>query len=108
MQTSSCCPFLTKLELELAPQQAGNAKNSRAKQHKIAGLGSLTAATGAVYVKRFGKNRPTSLKRFRRATTAHAIVAFAADAAILVPVHRIAAGHHRVLQTEPVGWAAGQ
>src|SRR5271165_520905 len=94
---------------EPAAQYAGHANDSRNKQNEAARLRRAPAAAGAVDVERLGGVRPNAAARsLGRTPAAFSVVALAASTAVLVPVHRIAAGHHRVLQVEPVGRAGRQ
>src|SRR5271166_731772 len=81
---------------QLSAQYAGEAKNSRTKQHDAAGFrGGSRTGNG----ERFRRNRTyVKLGGQRRAA-----VRLAAGATVLVPVGRVAAGILRVHQVEPVG-----
>src|SRR5208283_5209852 len=83
-----------KLE-QFAPQQAGQAEDSRTKQHDAAGLRGGPAAADR---ERFARNRAYGTFRGHR----RAACATAALAAVLIPEDRVAAGNDRVLQVEPV------
>src|SRR5208283_3931603 len=81
---------------QLASQYAGNAEDSRTKQHDAVGLRRRSAAGDG---ERFRRDRTyINLGGQRRAAAR-----LAADAAVLIPVDRIASGIRRIPQIEPVG-----